>query len=116
MIFYVVKGRVTADKLQHISLDIFDMEACSKIWEVAGQLNRTTQLCVGGEEGKDSCGGDSGSSMMTNRDCREAKGCFTWKLVGLVSFGAPTCGLKGVPGVYTKIRPYIDWILNNVKE
>ena len=102
--------------MQHISLDIFDSEACSKKYELVGQLNRTTQLCVGGEEGKDSCVGDSGSSMMTNRDCREAESCFTWKLIGIVSFGPGGCGLKGVPGVYTKVRPYIDWILNNVKE
>ena len=110
------KGTKHADKLQHISLNIFDAEACSKIYEQVGQLNQTTQLCVGGEELKDSCQGDSGSSMMTNRDCKDALSCMSWKLVGIVSFGPSGCGLEGVPGVYTKVRPYIDWILDTVKE
>ena len=110
------KGTKTADKLQHISLDIFDSEACSSIYEVVGKLNQTTQLCVGGEEKRDSCQGDSGSAMMTNRDCRNSNACLSWKLVGIVSFGPSGCGLKGIPGVYTKVRPYIDWILDTVKE
>jgi len=34
--------------------------------------------------------------------------------VGLVSFGASTCGI-GKPGVYTKITAYLDWIEKNLK-
>ena len=40
----------------------------------------------------------------------------SWKLVGIVSFGPPACGLERVPGVYVKVRPYIDWILDNVRK
>lgn len=33
-----------------------------------------------------------------------------WVASGIVSFGATECGTAGVPGVYTKIYHYIDWI------
>jgi secreted trypsin-like serine protease len=97
-------------------MPVFDGDKCQSVWghTRAGQLNQTIQLCVGGQEGKDSCNGDSGSSLMTKRFNATAWPSY-WKLIGLVSFGAPTCGLERVPGVYTKVRPYIDWILENVR-
>ena len=114
---YISKGSHHADVLQHVKLDIFDAEKCKNIYDQVGTLNQTIQLCVGGEEGKDSCGGDSGSALMTART--ESEGSFsllgTWKIVGVVSFGPTRCGIQGVPGVYTKIRHYIDWILDTVE-
>ena len=39
----------------------------------------------------------------------------TWELIGTVSFGAPNkCGVDNVPGVYSRVRHYIPWILDNV--
>ena len=112
-----MKGSHHADKLQHIRLHIFDSEKCKNVYEEVGALNRTLQLCVGGEENKDSCGGDSGSPLMTARTSSEGiislEG--TWKVIGVVSFGPTRCGMKGVPGVYTRVRHYIDWILDSVK-
>ena len=111
------KGTHHADKLQHIQLPVFDGDKCQSIYSYTKttQLNQTTQLCVGGLEGKDSCNGDSGSSLMTRRSLNTRIWPVTWKLIGLVSFGPRTCGLERVPGVYTKVRPYIDWILDNVR-
>ena len=34
--------------------------------------------------------------------------------VGLVSFGPTRCG-DGLPGVYTNVASYMDWIINNLK-
>lgn len=45
---------------------------------------------------------------------KDADGSRFWKQIGLVSFGPRLCGTDGVPGVYTKIRSYMDWILDTV--
>ena len=51
--------------------------------------------------------------MMIQKDPRSNS--MIWMQVGIVSFGSKHgCGLVGVPGVYTKISSYIDWILKHV--
>ena len=34
--------------------------------------------------------------------------------VGLVSWGMVRCGTGGVPGVYTNVSYFMDWILDNI--
>ena len=36
----------------------------------------------------------------------------TWTQIGIVSFGNK-CAEPGVPGVYTRITHFMDWILAN---
>jgi secreted trypsin-like serine protease len=35
------------------------------------------------------------------------------KQIGVVSFGYP-CAVKDMPGVYTKLSKYLDWIQKNI--
>jgi secreted trypsin-like serine protease len=37
-----------------------------------------------------------------------------YMLVGVVSFGPKNCGTKAIPGVYTKVSEYMDWIKTNI--
>lgn len=67
---------------------------------------RDNHLCAGGENGKDSCRGDSGGPLMAERDAR-------MYLAGVVSFGYE-CGLSGWPGVYTRVNKFRDWIEGNL--
>ncbi|KAJ0171704.1 hypothetical protein K1T71_012467 [Dendrolimus kikuchii] len=67
------------------------------------------QLCAGGEPGKDACRGDSGGPLVYDSGQ-------IFEAIGLVSFGPSQCSLEDVPGVYTNIYPYIDWILNTIIE
>ena len=33
-------------------------------------------------------------------------------LVGIVSFGPMPCGAQGIPGVYTRVSSFSEWIIN----
>ena len=114
-----ISGKVKADRLQHISLTVFDKHACKETYKKRGaSLSMDSQLCVGGEKGRDSCVGDSGSALMISTTTVTPEGQLntSWKLVGIVSFGPQKCGSKNVPGVYAKVRHYIGWIKNEIEK
>ena len=73
-------------------------------------------MCAGGEDGKDSCVGDSGSALMREKKSKNILSKGLHELIGVVSFGPRKCGTEGVPGVYTRVRSYLDWILDNVRQ
>lgn len=39
-----------------------------------------------------------------------------WFLAGIVSYGPLTCGSIGVPGVYTKVSSFLEWIALKLQE
>ena len=41
-------------------------------------------------------------------------GLHVYTQIGLVSFGLPHCGTAGVPGVYTNVAYFMEWILDNL--
>lgn len=71
------------------------------------------QLCAGGQAGKDSCRGDSGGPLMVVDD---KKVPVQWTLHGVVSFGPTPCALPNMPGVYTKVFAYLNWIKAQIRE
>merc|ERR1712083_304463 len=112
-------GRNLADALQKLRVPIFPIEKCVDKYKTGGvNLDEVSQMCAGGEAGKDSCGGDSGSGLMREEKIQLEKGVrgfkYRWKLLGLVSFGPRICGGKGVPAVYARMRHYLDWVLENI--
>lgn len=78
-------------------------DVCNKMLSKANVTLADTQLCVGGEKGKDSCKGDSGGPLMRLVDS-------VWYQVGVVSFGNKFCGTEGFPGIYTDVSKYLRWI------
>ncbi len=79
-----------------------DGDECKALYSKrGGVLTPGEQMCAGGERGKDSCVGDSGSALM--RDT-EADPVDVTKIIGIVSFGPRLCGTQGIPGVYTRVR------------
>lgn len=60
-----------------------------------------TTICAGAE-GHDACDGDGGGPLVCEKDGQ-------WYQVGIVSFGIG-CGRRNVPGVYTKVEDYEEWI------
>ncbi|XP_059218747.1 mite allergen Der p 3 [Stomoxys calcitrans] len=68
------------------------------VW--APQRGGNTVCALG--HGQDTCQGDSGGPLICNYDDVEY-------IYGIVSHGL-TCGLKGIPSVYTVTGPYMEWI------
>ena len=75
----------------------------------AGTGNRfqlhSSEVCAGGEVGKDACTGDGGSPLV----CQAKSG--RWTVVGLVTWGVG-CG-SDTPGVYAKVSSFRNWINAN---
>ena len=92
----------------YVDVNGVDPAACNQKYSVANIQLKDTQICAGGVIGKDSCKGDSGGSLMK-------KDGFSWYLYGIVSFGPKNCGQTEIPGVYTKVSHFVDWIEKNME-
>ena len=60
--------------------------------------------------GVDSCGGDSGGPLVYRAIADDP-----YYQVGIVSYGTKICG-QGVPGVYTRVTSFLDWIQSKLRE
>ncbi|XP_067633043.1 serine protease 7-like [Eurosta solidaginis] len=89
-----------------VRLPLISMERCrltfEKLFYVADE-----QICAGDVFHEDSCSGDSGGPLMRLNST-------SWVLEGLVSFGV-SCGQENRPGIYTRVRSYIDWIVDHIE-
>jgi len=108
-----ITGRKPANVLQFLGVDVTDSEECKEIYAERGGVLTEKQICAGGVKGKDSCVGDSGSGLMRSLPDRQ-RTIDRWDLIGVVSFGPRLCGTEGVPGVYTRVNSYLDWILDTI--
>jgi len=103
-----------SDFLQHVTLPVMNIKECTEAHKRINSSAPVTpqkNICAGGEEGKDSCTGDSGGPLVIRRN-EEVNPFMTQ--IGVVSWGSQKCGLKGVPGVYTNVRYFLPWILDNL--
>ncbi|KPM11130.1 serine protease-like protein 10 [Sarcoptes scabiei] len=102
------QGGFSADTLQEVEIPIVDNDKCVSWYREMGKILsiKHTQICAGLEQGgKDACQGDSGSPMMiTDRSKRST-------VIGVVSAGIG-CALPKLPGLYTRVSSYLDWIKN----
>lgn len=99
--------------LQTIRLPVVNRERCTEAFKRLAPVD-DDQWCAGGIIGQDSCGGDSGGPLM-KVDIRSPTDQPKYYLFGIVSFGAKYCGATTMPGVYTKITKYMNWVLDNLE-
>ncbi|XP_077967718.1 trypsin-like [Styela clava] len=103
--------------LQELEVSVLPRVLCTSITEEknSGEYNNiivkanSTKFCAGGHPGKDTCDGDSGGPLL----CRDNNGKFN--LHGITSYGPTPCGQSGLPGIYTQVSGYRDWIDSNMK-
>ncbi|XP_041675109.1 CLIP domain-containing serine protease 14D [Drosophila eugracilis] len=71
-------------------------------------------LCAQGMPMNDVCRGDSGGPFMDDG----TSGLFgisgRHTLIGIVAFGPTLCGVTTIPGVYTLVSSFSDWIIRSV--
>ncbi|CAG9860336.1 unnamed protein product [Phyllotreta striolata] len=71
------------------------------------------QICALGMNNQDSCKGDSGGPIQQMTDVYNNTARYIQH--GIVSFGIVGCGIDGMPGVYTNVSSYMEWILDTLK-
>jgi len=96
-----------------VNVNGWSLERCNKAYNQFGVNLGSGQMCAGGINGADSCQGDSGGPLMALDDSNLTLPHYY--LAGVVSFGPNKCGTEGIPGVYTRVSAYSDWILQNIR-
>nr|XP_030705732.1 kallikrein-4-like [Globicephala melas] len=88
--------------LQCVNVSVVSEEICSELY---APVYHPSMFCAGGgRDQKDSCHGDSGGPLVCNGS-----------LQGLVSFGQSPCGQPNVPGIYTNLCKFTDWIQKTIQ-
>lgn len=64
----------------------------------------------------DVCRGDSGGPFMDDgtSGLLNANGRYT--LLGIVAFGPTLCGVTTIPGVYTAVSSFMNWIFDSIRD
>ncbi|XP_053686172.1 phenoloxidase-activating factor 2-like [Sabethes cyaneus] len=98
--------------LKKVQVPLMERDQC----EVAFRTTRLgsnfhldqSYVCAGGEENVDVCTGDGGAPLI----CPDSNGIYYQ--IGIVAWGIG-CGEQGIPGAYTNVAFFSDWIEGHLK-
>ncbi|KAJ8714711.1 hypothetical protein PYW07_002936 [Mythimna separata] len=104
----------TSPELLAATVDIIDFDKCNRLLRMSCNRNwcglQPDQLCAGKlGGGVDACQGDSGGPLQVKIPLPIGSQGTMHYVLGVTSFGVG-CALPGLPGVYTKVSSFIDWI------
>ncbi|XP_077300206.1 CLIP domain-containing serine protease HP8-like isoform X2 [Arctopsyche grandis] len=111
----ITENKTSSNVLLQARVPVMTNPQCAEAYKSLLPVGTTIgykQICAGGATGSDSCKGDSGGPMMFPSNVNNVI-----KIVqhGIVSYGYTACGTIGIPGVYTRVAYYMDWILDQLK-
>jgi secreted trypsin-like serine protease len=99
------------NQMREATVDVIPNDECKASYVAFGEATDAsltitpTEICAGVPEGgKDSCYGDSGGPLVASLG--DGKG---YVQVGIVSWGVQ-CGNPALPGVYTRVSQFTQWI------
>uniref|UniRef100_A0A8C6ZYV2 Acrosin n=1 Tax=Nothoprocta perdicaria TaxID=30464 RepID=A0A8C6ZYV2_NOTPE len=94
--------------LQEALVNLIDIRICNRSdWNA--WIIEKTHLCAGFPQGgTGTCQGDSGGPLI----CKDQIGDFYW-LVGVTSWGKG-CARPQLPGVYSSVQHYYNWIVSHI--
>ncbi|KAG5684158.1 hypothetical protein PVAND_013399 [Polypedilum vanderplanki] len=103
-----------SDTLLKILVPKVSRETCQSFHRSVIQLAEG-HTCYGGEGIIDSCKGDSGGPLI---NYVIVDGTLKAVQMGIVASGHSDCGrgIQGYPGIYTDVKFYMNWILDNIEE
>lgn len=99
------KSDAYSDRLQKAKLSIIDNKVCRNWFRLAGRdMQINDQLICAGYRagGTDACHGDSGGPLLSKIDDQ-------WSVIGVVSTGIG-CARPLLPGLYSRVSSYVNWI------
>lgn len=106
----VTEHGTKSSKLLKATIPVRLVQECQSKYQRFAEVT-DKQVCAGGADGQDSCGGDSGGPM---KYIAFLIGMPRYIQYGIVSYGPSQCGTPGQPAIYTRVGKYIDWILDNI--
>lgn len=98
------EGAALSDELQWVDVPIVSDAECADLYYAVFYDVEPAMICAGyvDEGGKDACQGDSGGPLVS-----------AGQLIGIVSWGLG-CARPQLPGVYTQVAYYVDWIQSKI--
>ncbi|KAE8967181.1 hypothetical protein PR003_g31479 [Phytophthora rubi] len=99
---------MSSEELLSLSQQVVSNDACRKMLKSTTIDN--SHVCAGGVQGKSPCQGDTAGPLIKEN----ARGDGDDVLIGLVS-GGSGCGVKGSPGIYSRVSSALPWINTAMK-
>ncbi|XP_045775532.1 trypsin-1-like isoform X4 [Maniola jurtina] len=106
--------RLTSPTLQAAVVDIIDSELCNNLLKQSCNRQwcgiQEHQICAGKlAGGVDACQGDSGGPLQVKINLPYSREGSMHFVIGVTSFGIG-CARPNLPGVYTRVSSFVDWI------
>lgn len=103
--------------LMQLQVPVIDNEICRELQKNAGSTHVELKIsdhviCAGGVADKGFWIADSGGPLMLPI---HQNGSFPFYQIGIVSY-TNDAGRENVPGIYTKVQYYADWIKEHVQK